>query len=39
MKIVFLLASLLLITTIAFAHGISAADKQAMLDGGNLKYI
>ncbi len=28
-----------LIPALSFAHGISAADKQAMLDGGYLKYI
>lgn len=39
MKTLFILSALLLPATIAFAHGISAADKQAMLDGGNLKYI
>lgn len=30
---------LLSISGSVFAHGISEADKQAMLDGGNLKYI
>lgn len=39
MKTLLILGALLLPATIAFAHGISAADKQAMLDGGNLKYI
>lgn len=39
MKTLLILSVLLLSSTIAFAHGISAADKQAMLDGGNLKYI
>ena len=39
MKTLLILSALLLPATIAFAHGISAADKQAMLDGGNLKYI
>ncbi|MDQ1337522.1 MAG: hypothetical protein QG617_489, partial [Campylobacterota bacterium] len=39
MKTLLTLSALLLPATIAFAHGISAADKQAMLDGGNLKYI
>ncbi len=39
MKILLILGALLLLNTIAFAHGISAADKHAMLDGGNLKYI
>ena len=39
MKTLLILGALLLLNTMAFAHGISAADKQAMLDGGNLKYI
>lgn len=39
MKTLLILSALLLSSTMAFAHGISAADKQAMLDGGNLKYI
>lgn len=39
MKTLLILSALLLLSTMAFAHGISAADKQAMLDGGNLKYI
>ncbi len=39
MRTLLILGALLLPATIAFAHGISAADKQAMLDGGNLKYI
>jgi hypothetical protein len=39
MKIVFLLSAIFLLSTAAFAHGISAADIQAMLDGGNLQYI
>ena len=39
MKTLLILGALLLSSTMAFAHGISAADKQAMLDGGNLKYI
>lgn len=39
MKTLLILGALLLLSTMAFAHGISAADKQAMLDGGNLKYI
>ena len=30
---------LLLFSNPLFAHGISNADKQAMLDGGNLKYV
>lgn len=39
MKTLLILGALLLLNTMAFAHGISAADKHAMLDGGNLKYI
>ena len=39
MKIFFLLASFLFLSTTAFAHGISQADIQAMQEGGNLRYI
>ena len=39
MRVVVILSALFLLNSIAYAHGISAADKQAMLDGGNLKYI
>jgi hypothetical protein len=39
MKIIFILASFLLLNTAAFAHGISASDMQAMIEGGNLRYI
>lgn len=39
MKIIFIIASFLLLSSSAFAHGISAADTQAMIDGGNLRYI
>ncbi|WP_324172840.1 HupE/UreJ family protein [Sulfurimonas sp.] len=39
MKILFLFVSFLLLSTSAFAHGISATDIQAMIDGGNLRYI
>ncbi|NOR57490.1 MAG: HupE/UreJ family protein [Sulfurimonas sp.] len=39
MKIFFLLAASLVLSTIMYAHGISEADKQAMIDGGNLRYI
>ena len=39
MKTGLLLIALLVLNGVAFAHGISAADKQAMLDGGNLRYI
>ena len=38
-KIIFMLASFLLLNTAAYAHGISASDTQAMIDGGNLRYI
>ena len=33
------LTALFLFSSPVFAHGISAADKQAMIDGGYLKYI
>jgi len=39
MKKLFVLVSLLLLSSIAYAHGISEADKAAMLNGGNLQYI
>ena len=39
MKIIFILASFLLLNTAAFAHGISASDMHAMIEGGNLRYI
>jgi len=39
MKFLFLVVSTLLLTTTAFAHGISSADAQMMLDGGYLRYI
>lgn len=39
MRTLLILGALFLLNTIAYAHGISAADKHAMLDGGNLKYI
>ena len=39
MKSLFLIVSALLLTTTAFAHGISSADTQAMLEGGYLRYI
>lgn len=39
MKKLFILASLLVLSSIAYAHGISEADKAAMLNGGNLQYI
>lgn len=39
MKIFFSLVAMLLFSGILYAHGISQADKQAMLDGGSLEYI
>lgn len=39
MKIIFLFASFLLLTTTAYAHGISSSDIQAMIEGGNLRYM
>jgi len=39
MKIFFILVSFLLLNTAAYAHGISASDMQAMIEGGNLHYI
>ena len=39
MKIIFILASFLLLSTMAYAHGISESDIQAMIEGGNLHYI
>ena len=39
MKIFFSIVAMLLFSGILYAHGISEADKQAMLDGGNLQYI
>ena len=39
MKMVFLFILSLLLYTSAYAHGISQADAQAMIDGGNLHYI
>jgi hypothetical protein len=39
MKKFLVLGVLVLFSTFAYAHGISADDKQAMLDGGNLRYI
>lgn len=38
-KILFIVAGLFVLSTVAFAHGISDADKAAMLEGGNLRYI
>lgn len=39
MKFLFLFVSVLLLNTTIYAHGISAEDKQAMMDGGSLAYI
>lgn len=39
MKIFFLFVSFFLLNSSASAHGISATDMQAMIDGGNLRYI
>lgn len=39
MKIIFIVASFLLLNTAVSAHGISASDMQAMIEGGNLRYI
>ncbi len=39
MKIFFSIAMMLFLSGLLHAHGISEADKQAMLDGGNLRYI
>ena len=39
MKLRFLLPFFALCTPLLFAHGISASDIQAMIEGGNLRYI
>lgn len=39
MKGFFSLVAMLLFSGFLYAHGISQADKQAMLDGGNLQYL
>lgn len=39
MKIFFSFVAMLLFSGILYAHGISQADQQAMLDGGSLEYI
>ncbi|MEN8303075.1 MAG: HupE/UreJ family protein [Campylobacterota bacterium] len=39
MKIFFLFSSLLLLNSSIYAHGIAPEDMQAMIDGGNLRYI
>lgn len=38
-KIFFIFFSSLLLSSAAYAHGISESDMQAMIDGGNLRYI
>ena len=39
MKLFYIFISLLLLNTSLYSHGISPADAQAMIDGGNLQYI
>lgn len=39
MKYILIFIALLLATVTAYAHGISDADKQGILEGGNLEYI
>lgn len=39
MKIFFIFIAIFMLNTIASAHGISEADKLAMIEGGNLRYI
>lgn len=39
MKRLFVVGAFLLLSTLAYAHGISDADKAAMLNGGNIQYI
>lgn len=39
MKLIISLIAIMLLNTLLYAHGISEADKQAMLNGGNLRYI
>ena len=39
MKYIAIMATYLLATVTASAHGISDADKQGILEGGNLEYI
>jgi len=39
LKLFSIFSLFLLLSTMALAHGISEADKQAMIDGGNLQYI
>jgi hypothetical protein len=39
MKIIFLMLSVLIGATSVYGHGISSADMQMMLEGGNLQYV
>ncbi len=39
MKTIFIFLSLFAFSNITFAHGISQEDIQAMIDGGNMRYI
>ncbi len=39
MKVFFIFIAIFIFNSIAFAHGISEADKLAMIEGGNLRYI
>jgi hypothetical protein len=39
MKVFFIFIAIIIFNAIAFAHGISEADKLAMIEGGNLRYI
>jgi hypothetical protein len=39
MKTFFLLLAMLFFSGILYAHGINEADKQAMINGGNLEYV
>lgn len=39
MKVFFIFIAIIIFNSISFAHGISEADKLAMIEGGNLRYI
>jgi len=39
MKLFFIFVAFVFLNTVAYAHGISEADMQAMIEGGNLRYI
>ncbi len=39
MKVFLIFIASVLFTTLAFSHGISEEDRQAMIEGGNLRYI